>query len=125
MPANDHQVAGDHYKTEGMQHWDIVQLFNLDYFQGQITKYIFRWKYKHTTPHKRLEDLKKARHFLDKYIELHEVGLEQIAHATEFMRDARRKSADRSMCLRCNTTFPEGGNHRCPAEPGPGYVNQG
>lgn len=74
MPkANDHQVAGDHYRTDtNVQHWDVVNLFNLDYFQGQITKYVFRWKHKHDTPKKRLDDLKKARHFLDKYIEMQE-----------------------------------------------------
>lgn len=76
MPANEHQVGGDHYQNDnGPQHWDIVVMFNLDYFQGQITKYLFRWKYKHKTPATRLEDLKKARHFLDKYIELQEARL--------------------------------------------------
>ena len=29
-----------------------------------------RWKYKHETPEKRIEDLKKAQHFLAKYIEV-------------------------------------------------------
>jgi hypothetical protein len=37
--------------------------------QYQITKYVMRWKDKHPTVEKRIEDLKKARHFLDKYIE--------------------------------------------------------
>ena len=75
MPANDRQVAGTHYQKDGkLQHWDLVAVYDWDYFQGQITKYIMRWKYKHDTPEKRLEDLKKARHFLDKYIELHEAA---------------------------------------------------
>ena len=34
-----------------------------------------RWKDKHPTPEKKLEDLKKARHFLDKYIEDYEAWL--------------------------------------------------
>lgn len=63
--ANDRQVAGDHYKTGGKQHWDMVAEFELDYFQGQITKYLFRWRKKNG-----IEDLEKARHYLDKYIEL-------------------------------------------------------
>ena len=68
MSANEHQVGGTHYKNPaGLQHWDIVKMFDLDYFQGQITKYVFRWKAKNG-----VEDLKKARHFLDKYIELHD-----------------------------------------------------
>lgn len=64
VPANQHQVGGDHYKSN-VQHWDYVAANNLDYFQGQISKYVERWKKKNG-----LQDLKKARHFLDKYIEL-------------------------------------------------------
>lgn len=71
--ANDTQVGGTHYAQEDKpQHWDLVQMFGWDYFQGQITKYLMRWKFKHPTPEGRLEDLKKARHFLDKYIEIEE-----------------------------------------------------
>lgn len=70
MSANDRQEGGDHYGPgRGLQHWDLVIKFKWDYFQAQVTKYIMRWKFKHPTPEKRLEDLKKARHFLDKYIE--------------------------------------------------------
>jgi len=71
--ANEVQVGGTHYNTGDLpQHWDLVDTYGWDYFQGQITKYLMRWKYKHDTPEKRLEDLRKARHFLDKYIELEE-----------------------------------------------------
>jgi hypothetical protein len=64
MPANDRQVGGDHYGLKKVQHWDIVIAFDLDYFQGQITKYVMRWKQKGG-----IQDLKKAQHFLEKYIE--------------------------------------------------------
>lgn len=67
--ANTTQVGGSHYKAHGdadLQHWDIVHKLKLDYFQGQITKYVIRWKDKNG-----LEDLHKAAHFLQKYIELH------------------------------------------------------
>jgi hypothetical protein len=72
--ANKIQVGGDHYKQDGKkpEHWDLAILYQWDPFQYQITKYVMRWKYKHSTPEKRLEDLKKARHFLDKYIENYE-----------------------------------------------------
>ena len=70
MPANDTQVGGTHYKVGNKpEHWDLVIIYNWDYFQSQITKYLMRWKDKYDSPAKRLEDLKKARHFLDKYIE--------------------------------------------------------
>lgn len=65
--ANSRQIGGSHYKTGGEEHWDRVNRLQLDYFQGQITKYVERWKKKNG-----IEDLRKARHFLDKYIEIEE-----------------------------------------------------
>lgn len=65
MRANDRQVGGEHYKVEGREHWDIVDEFDLDYFQGQITKYVMRWREKNG-----IEDLEKAEHFLQKYLEI-------------------------------------------------------
>lgn len=80
MTPNDRQVGGTHYKREteagNPQHWDLVLMYQWDYFQGQITKYLMRWKTKHDTAEKRLEDLKKASHFLDKYIAHEEAKLE-------------------------------------------------
>lgn len=74
MPAaNERQEGGDHYKQEGKpQHWDLAVMYRWDPFQYQITKYVMRWKDKHPTHAQRLVDLKKARHFLDKYIEVAE-----------------------------------------------------
>lgn len=69
--ANDRQVGGQHYKqVEGAgaeQHWDRVEKLGLDYFQACATKYIERCWDKNG-----IEDLYKARHYLDKYIEIHE-----------------------------------------------------
>lgn len=64
MNANTKQVGGSHYRSD-IQHWDYVVANDLDYFQGQITKYVTRWKKKNG-----LADLHKALHFLEKYIEL-------------------------------------------------------
>lgn len=66
--ANERQEGGNHYRSP-IQHWDYVIANKLDYFQGQITKYVTRWKLKNG-----LQDLYKARHFLDKYIEEQEKG---------------------------------------------------
>lgn len=63
-PANARQVGGDHYKTGGLQHWDLAVLFQWDPFQYQITKYVMRWRGKNG-----IQDLEKCRHFVDKYIE--------------------------------------------------------
>jgi len=63
--ANTRQVGGKHYSSQ-YQHWDFAHdAFGDGYFQGQITKYVFRWKKKNG-----LEDLNKAAHFLQKLIEL-------------------------------------------------------
>ena len=65
MKANDKQVGGDHYKNAPVEHWDFVWMHKLDYFQGQIVKYVMRYRDKGG-----VQDLEKAQHFLEKYIEL-------------------------------------------------------
>lgn len=72
VKADDRQVGGTHYSAGAIQHWDFViaQGWGYAYLAGQITKYVTR------APNKNgLEDLKKARHFLDKLIESVEEGL--------------------------------------------------
>lgn len=69
--ANDIQVGGDHYKVTGKsQHWDIVVEHDLNYFEAQITRYVMRCRRKNNM----IEDLNKARHYIDKYIELIKSG---------------------------------------------------
>lgn len=66
MKANDRQVGGNHYAApSGFQHWDFVAANGLNYFEGQITKYVARCRKKNG-----MEDLKKAMHFLEKYMEV-------------------------------------------------------
>lgn len=69
--ANAKQIGGTHYQEgvskSGQEHWDMVEDFNLDYFQGVITKYLFRHRNKGG-----VQDLKKAQHVLEKYIEIEE-----------------------------------------------------
>jgi hypothetical protein len=63
--ANERQIGGDHYKVGGEEHWDRAWRLKWDPFQYQITKYVERWKDKGG-----IDDLRKAQHFLEKYIEL-------------------------------------------------------
>lgn len=58
------QVGGNHYKDKAMQPWDIIDAWGLDFYEGNVLKYLLRAKYKNG-----VEDLKKARHYLDKKIE--------------------------------------------------------
>lgn len=68
--ANDRQVGGDHYQKSKIQHWDYSHANKFDGFQHTITKYVHRWKDKGG-----VQDLKKAAHCLQKYIELVEAEL--------------------------------------------------
>ncbi len=67
--ADLEQVGGNHYKNvpPEYQHWSLVSIYGWDYFQATAIKYIIRYKNKNG-----IEDLKKARHYLDKMIEQEE-----------------------------------------------------
>lgn len=67
MNPNDEQVGGSHYKAKPIQPWDYIIQNNLGYLEGCIVKYISRY-----TEKGGVEDLKKARHYLDKLIEVKE-----------------------------------------------------
>ena len=67
--ANDVQVAGTHYKDKAIQPWDYIIANELGYLEGNIVKYVSRWKDKGG-----LDDLKKAQHYLAKLIEVVEDG---------------------------------------------------
>lgn len=79
--ANTTQVGGTHYKTQH-QHWDMAANCHLGYFEGQITKYITRHRFK-----KGKEDADKALHFVGKLIELAWEGQQpmwQAQHAVKW-----------------------------------------
>lgn len=72
MPANDRQHGGDHYqgftyKGHNIQPWDVVNIFNLDYFTGVAVVYLLRWRRKGGR-----QDIEKAIHTLEKLLELDE-----------------------------------------------------
>jgi len=67
--ANDVQVAGTHYKDKAIQPWDYIIANELGYLEGNIVKYVSRWRDKGG-----LDDLKKAQHYLAKLIEVVEDG---------------------------------------------------
>lgn len=68
MPANERQVGGDHYAAE-YQHWDWVADIKLPYHPATAAKYIDRWESKGTPG----LDLGKAKHYLEKTIEINTV----------------------------------------------------
>lgn len=65
LSASDRQVGGEHYKSQPIQPWDYIAANGIGYFEGNVIKYVSRWQQKGG-----VEDLQKARHYLDKLIEL-------------------------------------------------------
>jgi hypothetical protein len=65
--ANEQQVGGAHYAVKAIQPWDYIIANNLGYLEGNVVKYVSRWKDKGG-----VQDLKKAQHYLQKLIEVTE-----------------------------------------------------
>ena len=63
--ADDMQVGGSHYKDKAIQPWDYIIANDLGYLEGNVVKYVSRWKNKNG-----IEDLKKAQHYLAKLLEV-------------------------------------------------------
>ena len=63
----DKQVGGRHYKHKTIQPWDIIDEYELDFYEGNVLKYLLRDK-SDTEVGKRKEDLEKAIHYLEKKI---------------------------------------------------------
>jgi hypothetical protein len=67
MSANEIQVAGTHYKSQAIQPWDYIISNEIPYMEGNVIKYVSRWRDKGG-----LDDLRKAQHYLQKLIEVEE-----------------------------------------------------
>jgi hypothetical protein len=58
------QIGGDHYETMAIQPWEVIRRGDLDFWEGNVIKYVMRYRAKNG-----LEDLEKARHYLDYLID--------------------------------------------------------
>lgn len=67
MSANDNQIGGQHYAKKTIQPWDFIAANELGYFEGNVVKYLSRWRDKGG-----VQDLHKAAHYLQKLIEISE-----------------------------------------------------
>ena len=70
--ANETQVGGEHYRTKKIQPWDYIVANGLGFLDGNVIKYTTRFAEKGG-----IEDLRKARHYLDKLIEVEEARSSQ------------------------------------------------
>lgn len=64
------EVGGEHYRRHKYETWDVIADWDLGYFDGNAVKYLSRWRYKHPTVEGRIADLEKARHYIEKLIEM-------------------------------------------------------
>ena len=65
--SNAVQIGGSHYKDKSIQPWDYIVQNKIPYLEGNIIKYVSRWREKGG-----LDDLRKAQHYLSKLIETEE-----------------------------------------------------
>lgn len=63
--ALSHQEGGNHYKDMVIQPVEYIHKNKIPFIEGCVIKYCSRWRSKGG-----IEDLKKARHFLDMLIEM-------------------------------------------------------
>lgn len=60
----EHQEGGSHYKKMAIQPIDFIYFNDIPFIEGNIIKYVLRHKKKNG-----LEDLRKAKHYLEILIE--------------------------------------------------------
>ena len=85
MSALDVQEGGGHYKDMPIQVVEFCQKNKLNYCESNVIKYVCRHKKKNG-----LEDLKKAKHYIDLLIELEygEPPVEWTTHTTYGVKPA-------------------------------------
>lgn len=59
------QIGGNHYKSKTIQPVEYIHANNIGYFEGNVIKYVTRWKDKNG-----IQDLEKAIHYLELLIDL-------------------------------------------------------
>lgn len=69
MSALKQQIGGGHYKDLAIQPVEYIHKNGIGFVEGAVIKYVSRWRNKNG-----VEDLKKARHFLDLLIEMEEAA---------------------------------------------------
>ena len=65
MSSLEKQVNGEHYKNQGIQPVEYIHANGLDFFEGNVIKYVTRWRRKDG-----LADLEKAKHYIEMLIEM-------------------------------------------------------
>ncbi len=69
---NADRVKNPKHYTKGIETWDFIASKEMSFMEGNIVKYVSRWKQKNG-----IEDLKKAKQYLDKLIDIEEKKLNE------------------------------------------------
>jgi hypothetical protein len=69
-PANQRQVAGDHYKTMGVQPWDVVDTWPLEQQIGAYRHGALKYLMRMGSKDERLQEIEKGIHYLEKLAEV-------------------------------------------------------
>ena len=103
MSALNEQAGGSHYKGMAIQPVEYIHKNGIGFIEGNVIKYVSRWRAKGG-----VQDLKKARHFLDILIEMESQTLTEkklpIVY-TDF--------SGLLPCPRCKTNGVLPGNYSC------------
>jgi len=86
MSANN--TGPGHYKDKPIQPWDFIVSNNLGYLEGNVVKYISRWREKGG-----VDDLRKAKHYSEKLIEV-ETGEQPPTTVNDAAMRAQRATWD-------------------------------
>lgn len=86
--ANSYNVGTSDYSRHEIQPWDIVEMYGLNFFEGNILKYLLRKK------GDRMEDLKKIQHYVEKYIEVVEQRAQRAIDETRDRVERMLKETD-------------------------------
>lgn len=73
QPATSTQVGGNHYKDCKIQPTEFIHANNIPFIEGNIIKYVIRHRNKNG-----IEDLKKAKHYIDLLINFEYESKESI-----------------------------------------------
>lgn len=89
----------DHYRGDGLQPFDVINAFGLDFYEGNAIKYLLRWRKKNG-----IEDLRKARTYVQVLIDRAEQEstrtLDWIARGTRDLSiPEQTPAADGDACL--------------------------
>ena len=70
MKANDVQVGGNHYKSMGVEPWDVVDTWPIDQRIGAYRHGALKYVMRMGTKDDNIQEIRKSIHYLQKLVEV-------------------------------------------------------